>query len=108
MFCLAVVWVLSAVAVIVPDIAQITNILLLLLMFVSPIAFSIDMAPARARPLIYLNPLTFLIEGFRYALIGIRSSPLWYDTAFLLASTVAAAMAVTFFRGMSPVFSDYE
>ena len=46
LFCLAVVWVLSAVAVVVPDVAQIVNIALLLLMFVSPIGFSIDMVPA--------------------------------------------------------------
>src|SRR5579864_2872421 len=38
----AVVWILSAIAVVVPDVAQVVNIGLLLLMFVSPIGFSID------------------------------------------------------------------
>jgi homopolymeric O-antigen transport system permease protein len=108
LFCLAVVWVLSAVAVVVPDVAQIVNIALLLLMFVSPIAFTIDMVPGRARTLVYLNPLTYLIEQFRFALIGIRSSPMWYDAVFLLLCVMAAGSAGAFFRRMSPVFSDYE
>jgi lipopolysaccharide transport system permease protein len=108
LLCLAVVWVLSAVAVVVPDVAQIVNIVLLLLMFVSPIAFTIDMVPARARALVYLNPLTYLIEQFRFALIGIRTSPLWYDVPFLLVCAAAAAVAGAFFRRMSPIFSDYE
>jgi len=107
-FSLAVVWVLSAVAVIVPDVAQVVNILLLLLIFISPIAFSIDMVPERVRPFIYLNPLSFLIEAFRYSLIGVRSSPFWHDGAMLLGSALAASLAVTFFRRISPVFSDYE
>jgi lipopolysaccharide transport system permease protein len=108
LFSLAVVWVLSAVAVVVPDVAQIVNIALLLLMFVSPIAYTVDMVPARARALVYLNPLTYLIEPFRYALIGMRSSPLWYDAGFLAASAMAAAVSGAFFRRMSPIFSDYE
>lgn len=108
LFCLAVVWVLSAVAVVVPDVAQIVNIALLLLMFVSPIAFTIDMVPTRARALVYLNPLTYLIEQFRFALIGMRSSPVWYDGAFLLVCAMAAAVSGAFFRRMSPLFSDYE
>jgi lipopolysaccharide transport system permease protein len=108
LLCLAVVWVLSAIAVVVPDIAQIVNIALLLLMFVSPIAFSIEMVPEHARALVYLNPLTYLVEQFRFAFIGLRTVPFWYDAAFLFVALLAAAMAGAFFRRMSPIFSDYE
>lgn len=108
LFSVAIVWVLSAVAVVVPDVAHIVNIALLMLMFLSPIGYSVDMVPERVRPLIYLNPLSYLIDGFRFALIGVRSSPLWVDTIFLLASLTAAALGGSFFRRMSPVFSDYE
>ncbi len=41
--------------------------------------------------LVYLNPLTYLIEGFRFALIGIRVSPMWSDALFLLAALALAA-----------------
>jgi len=108
LFCVDIAWILSAVAVLVPDIMQITNILLLLLMFVSPVGYSLDMVPAGARFLVYLNPLTYLIEEFRYAVLGTRFLPLWTDAAFLTACTVGAALAGTFFRRLSPLFSDYE
>ena len=60
------------------------------------------------RPFIYLNPLTYLIESFRYALLGTRFLPLWTDAAFLLISAVGAAVAGSFFQRLSPVFADHE
>jgi homopolymeric O-antigen transport system permease protein len=107
-FTLGVIWILSAVAVVVPDIAQLVNIALLLFMFISPIGFTVDSVPSRMRALVYLNPMTYLIEAFRFALIGLRVSPAWFDGAFLGVSIALALAAATFFRRMSPVFSDYE
>jgi lipopolysaccharide transport system permease protein len=103
-----VVWILSAIAVIVPDVAQIVNIALLLLMFVSPIGFSVDQIPAGVRVLIYLNPLSYLMDSFRFALLGLRTMPMWIDVVFVITGLIAAAVSGTFFRRMSPVFSDYE
>jgi lipopolysaccharide transport system permease protein len=108
LFTIGVVWCLSAVAVVVPDIAQIVNVALLLFMFVSPIGFSIDLVPASARPLVFMNPLSYLIEAFRFALIGVRVTPWWYDLLFLIAAFALASVAGAFFRRMSPIFSDYE
>jgi lipopolysaccharide transport system permease protein len=107
-FCIGIGWVLSATAVVLPDIAQIVNIVLMLLMFVSPVGYAIDMVPARVRFLVYLNPLTYLIEAFRFAMLGVRDVPLWVDGAFLFACLIGAALAGTFFRRLSPVFADYE
>jgi lipopolysaccharide transport system permease protein len=107
-FCVTMAWALSAIAVIVPDIIQLVNIALMLLMFVSPVGYSIDMVPARVRPLLYLNPLTYLVEAFRFAVLGIRTLPIWVDVAFLALCAVGAALAGTFFRRLSPMFLDYE
>jgi len=107
-FSIAVVWALAAVAVIIPDVTYIVNIGLLLLMFVSPIAFSIDMVPQNSRFLVYLNPLTYLVEQFRFALLGVRKMPMWVDPVFLVTSMALAIVSATFFRRMSPIFSDYE
>jgi lipopolysaccharide transport system permease protein len=108
LFTIAVIWWLSAIAVVVPDIAQIVNIALLLFMFVSPIGFSLDLVPRQARVLVMMNPMSYLIEAFRFALIGVRVTPVWYDGVFLIASALLAAIAGAFFRRMSPIFSDYE
>jgi lipopolysaccharide transport system permease protein len=108
LFCIGIVWVLSAMAVVVPDIAHLVNIGLLLLMFVSPIGYSIDMVPPGARALVLVNPMTYLMEAFRFALIGVRTTPMWHDAAFLVFAFALATVAGAFFRRMSPVFSDYE
>jgi lipopolysaccharide transport system permease protein len=108
LFGVTVAWTLSAITVLLPDVVQIVNIALLLLMFLSPVGYSIDMVPPRVRLLVYLNPLTYLIESFRYALLGIRFMPMWVDAVFLGACIVGAALSGTFFRRLSPIFSDYE
>ena len=87
---------------------QVINILLLLLMFVSPVGYSIDMVPARARVFVYLNPLSYLMEAFRYALLGMRELPFWTDAIFIAMCVLAAALTGTFFRRLSPLFADYE
>jgi lipopolysaccharide transport system permease protein len=107
-FCVMAAWILSASAVVVPDLAQVVNIALMLLMFVSPVGYPISAAPAGIRFLLLLNPLTYLIDMFRFAVLGIRELPLWVDPLFLAASLAGAALAGTFFRSVSPVFSDYE
>jgi lipopolysaccharide transport system permease protein len=108
MFCVMTGWVLSATAVVVPDLAQVVNIVLMLLMFVSPVGYPINNVPAQVRFLLYLNPLTYLIDMFRFAILGIRDIPFWVDPLFLASTLVAAALAGTFFRTVSPIFSDYE
>jgi ABC-type polysaccharide/polyol phosphate export permease len=92
-----VAWTLSAIAVIVPDILQVTNIGLLLLLFISTVRF-----------LVFLNPLTYLIETFRFAMLGIRTLRIWVDVASLAASMAGASLAGTFFRRLSPISADYE
>ena len=99
---------LSAVAVVVPDIAQVVNIALLLFMFVSPIGYSSTWCRPRVRVLVYFNPMTYLIESLplradRRAHVAASGSTRCSSATVLLA-TVSGA----FFRRMSPVFSDYE
>lgn len=107
-FSIMVAWTLSALVVVLPDVMQVVNIALLLLMFLSPIGYSLDMVPERVRVLVYLNPLTYLIEAFRYALLGTRFLPLWTDGVFLVVSLCGAAIAGSLFQRISPVFADYE
>jgi len=107
-FSVAVAWVLSAVAVVLPDVSQLVSVGLMLLMFVSPVGFTVDMVPARVRFLVYLNPLSYLIDAFRFALLGVRTTPLWIDAVVGACCLVALAIGGTFFRRLSPLFADYE
>jgi len=107
-FSIAVAWTLSAATVLLPDITQVVNIALMLLMFLSPVGYTVDMVPANIRFLVFLNPLTYLIDAFRFAFLGVRSTAIWVDGAFIAACVVAVALSGTFFRRLSPLFADYE
>jgi lipopolysaccharide transport system permease protein len=103
-----VVWLVSALAALVPDVTYVVNLLLLFFLFVSPIGYSVSQVPEAALLWIGLNPMTHLIESFRFSLLGIRETPLWFDAAFGVLSLAFAATAGTVFRRLTPIFADYE
>jgi lipopolysaccharide transport system permease protein len=102
------VWITSAAAVIVPDVTYVVNLLLLLFLFISPIGYPLSMVPGSARVWVLLNPLTYLVESFRYALMGLRDTPLWSDGAFAVFALFLAIAGAAFFRRLMPIFADYE
>lgn len=102
------VWFTSATAVLVPDVTYVVNLLLLLFLFISPIGYPLSMVPEAARIWVLLNPLTYLVESFRFALMGLRETPLWADAVFALFALVLAIAGAGFFRRLMPVFTDYE
>jgi len=106
--CITAAWILSAVAVLVPDVARLVNIGLMLLRCLAPVGYTLEMVPESAQFLLFLNPLTYPIESFRYAILGTREMPHWVDGVFLGGCLISAALAGTFFKRISPVFADYE
>jgi lipopolysaccharide transport system permease protein len=107
-FTAGVIWLVAATATLVPDVIYLVQLLLLFFLFVSPIGYSPNQVPASAYYWIAINPMTYLVESFRFALIGLRDTPLWYDAIFAVVSTLFAAVAGTIFRRLMPIFTDYE
>jgi lipopolysaccharide transport system permease protein len=62
-------WLLAALGVYVRDIGQITAMFTLILMFVSPVFYPVSAVPPAFQALLYLNPLTFIIEESRNTLL---------------------------------------
>lgn len=107
-FTSGVVWLISSLAALIPDVTYIVNLLLLFFMFVSPIGYSPSQVSGTAYYWVAINPMTYLIESFRFALLGVRDTPLWFDAVFAGGSLVFACVAGTIFRRLSPIFADYE
>jgi lipopolysaccharide transport system permease protein len=61
---------LSALTVTYRDFSHITPFLVQVWMYVTPVVFPVTLVPAQWRWLLYLNPMTGLIEGFRSAFLG--------------------------------------
>jgi lipopolysaccharide transport system permease protein len=97
---------LSALNAMYRDVRYVVPFLVQFWMFASPVAYPTSLVPARWRFLYGLNPMTGVIEGFRWALTGAGHPP----SVLLAASTVAilalVASGTIFFQKMEGVIAD--
>jgi lipopolysaccharide transport system permease protein len=77
-----------------------------LLLFISPVAYSLDAVPAGSREIYELNPLAGMLEGFRWSLLGTEAP----SAASMVYSVVAAMLALVcgllIFNRMEQEFAD--
>jgi lipopolysaccharide transport system permease protein len=96
---------LAALTVSYRDFTHITPFLVQIWMYVTPVVFPVSLVPQRWQWLLYLNPMTGLVEGFRAAFLG---KP--FDVAGLAVSFVVAAMffvaGVAYFERVERRFAD--
>ena len=77
-----------------------------LLLFLTPIIYPLSVFPERFRWLLAINPLTGLIEAFRYALVPTYSVQ-WEIVALSLTTTsVILVLAVGYFKRTERAFAD--
>jgi lipopolysaccharide transport system permease protein len=101
--------ILAAVNVLVPDVQHVVSLALWLFLFLSPIGFAVTQVPPGYRWLMWLNPLTYLIEEFRFAILGIRTfDAAWSASALAGLSAVSFLVGAMVFRRLMIAFGDYE
>jgi len=99
-------WFLAATGVYLRDVTQITGIITTVLMFLSPMFYPVSALPPAYQNLLYINPLTFIIESAREVLIWGRQ-PNWTSWSFyLLASMLVAWFGFWWFQKTRKGFSD--
>jgi lipopolysaccharide transport system permease protein len=75
-------------------------------LFITPVAYSASLVPERWRPLYGLNPMTGVVEGFRWALLGKAQPP---GTMLLVSITTVVGMllgGLYYFRRVERTFAD--
>ena len=97
---------LSAMNAIYRDVRYVLPFLVQFWMFASPVAYPSSIVPAKWRGLYGLNPMTGVIEGFRWALTGRGEPP-----SILLAASTAMVLLVlcgglVYFRRMEGTVAD--
>jgi lipopolysaccharide transport system permease protein len=102
---LAVGTLLSAATVAYRDFTHITPFIVQIWMYATPVVFPLSLVPQRWRWVMYLNPMTGVIEGFRSAFLG---RP--FDWVALGSSTSAAivlmAAGASYFGRVERRFAD--
>ena len=87
------------------DLVVIVPVVLQLLLFISPVAYSSTAVPGSARPIYDLNPLVGLLEGLKWSLYGTTVD--WWHALYAGAVTVLLiVLALYLFRRMEQSFAD--
>jgi lipopolysaccharide transport system permease protein len=97
---------LTALSVRYRDVSFALPFFISLWMFVTPVIFAVEKIPQQYQLLLWLNPMTGVIEGFRWSLLGL-APPAWPYMALSLG--IVAALLVTggiYFRTMERTFAD--
>lgn len=97
---------LSALNVLYRDINYILPFLTQFWMFITPIAYPASLIPAKWQLIYSLNPMTGVVEGFRWALLGAGTPP---GPMLAVSATIALLVLVTglfYFRRMERTFAD--
>ncbi|TLS69849.1 ABC transporter permease [Photobacterium damselae] len=106
LFSLGLTWFIASLGVYIKDIAQMTGVITTVLLFLSPIFYSIKMLPDFFQKIMLLNPLTFIIESSRNVMIwdvGIN----WHDYLIqILISIIVFILGYMFFMRTKKGFSD--
>ncbi|MFS2124018.1 ABC transporter permease [Pseudomonas sp. Pseusp97] len=99
-------WFLAALGAYLRDISQITGIITTVLMFLSPMFYPITAIPEAYRPLLYINPLTLIIEESREVLIWGNLPSITQLGGYYLVSVLIAWFGFWWFQKTRKGFAD--
>lgn len=97
--------VLSALNVQYRDVKYIVPFFTQMAFFLTPVLYPAGNAPASLRPLLVLNPMSGIVEGFRHALLGSHVSGVLFGSSFAFAILLFVT-GLFFFRRMERTFAD--
>lgn len=107
-FSLALSWLTSALNVFLKDIGQIISIILQFGFWLTPIFWSFSMVPDKYKFIFKLNPIFYIVEGYRDSFIG----KVWFwehynmTIYFWVITCVLMVIGSLVFKKLSPHFSD--
>jgi lipopolysaccharide transport system permease protein len=108
LFLVGLAWILSALAVPLPDIGYFVNLFLLFVMFISPIGFTPDMVPTNLKFMIYLNPVYYMIEMYRNSILRGQWPTLTLLAVYVIGCTGLFVLGGAFFQKFKGILVDYE
>jgi lipopolysaccharide transport system permease protein len=106
LFTSGVAWVLASVAVFLRDARQVVGLALTLWMFLTPIMYTPDLVPARFRWVLAANPMVFVIDAYRAAVLGEQLPSLTSAVVFTSVALVAFVFGHWVFSRVKPAFAD--
>jgi lipopolysaccharide transport system permease protein len=97
----------SALMVRYRDIQYIVPVVIQLLLYATPIAYSIDAVPHKYRFFFDLNPVAWLLQDFHWSLLGTSPPPLWQMFGAVGVSILIFFAGTVIFEQMERSFADF-
>ena len=97
---------LGTLGVFIPDVIQVTQPLNRIFFYTTPIIYPLVLVPEPFRSLLWLNPMTYMVESLRTILV-IGTVPDWYRYGlFFGASVLVLVLSYFFFTKLKRGFAD--
>lgn len=106
LFSIGLIWILSSINVFARDLQSIVSVLILILMLISPIAYTEDMIPSNLQPFLALNPMYYLIVSYQDVLMLGHFPDQSIFLTLLIVSLLTFIFGYSFFIKMKRVFVD--
>jgi lipopolysaccharide transport system permease protein len=104
--CLGIGWFMASLGVYIRDVGNMVSVIVRMLLFLTPIFYPVTLVPENIRLIIYLNPLTFIVENFRRVLL-FNQPPDWVGFfAINLITIVICLLGYIWFMKSKKTFAD--
>lgn len=92
-------FILSAISVYLKDVGNVISVLVMVLMYMSPVFFPLTSVPEKYRGICMVNPMTYIIENFRNTMLyGMNLNWSFLGLSIVIALAVYALGYVVFMR----------
>ena len=106
LFTAGLAWMLSSASVLLPDVRQAITFVLMVWMYATPIVYPLEIVPDRLEWLFWLNPMTFVVESYRGAILYQQPPALVPFALFSAASLVVFIAGYRMFDRLKYEFAD--
>ena len=106
LFIMGLSWALASLGVYLRDVGQFIGLLTTVLMFLSPIFYPASALPEVYRPVLYMNPLTPVIEQTRDVLFWGKAPDFAMLGIYLVATSIIAWLGFAWFQKTRKGFAD--
>jgi lipopolysaccharide transport system permease protein/teichoic acid transport system permease protein len=101
-------WIAASFSLFMKDVSNVIGVLLQIGFWISPIFWSLDTYPKEYRFLLAMNPISYLLEGYRKSFL--YGQPFWNDPMgtlyFWSVAIFALAIGAITYRRLRPHFGD--
>jgi len=100
-------WILSLVNLVFRDLQNMIGLILMLVMIISPIAYTADMVPSTLKLLVLLNPFAYFVIAYQDILVLGQLPPWWNILVLVIMSLGIFILGGFFFSRSKRVLIDY-